>query len=235
MCGFDLLRTAEVSYVCDVNGWSFVKKSHKYYDDTANILCDMMYRTLVHTKRIRPPPLMPARTASRISAESFESRQRIESPRTDGGSEELRCVVAIIRHGDRTPKQKMKMVIRNERFVKMLQKYQNKKKPEAEVKLKRAVQLQEVLDATRAIIEEADEWGSVAAGDSPRCADTERESLEKLRQMKDVLEKGGKFSGINRKVRMSDSSGTGVVGWRGGYVWASIVNVWRVWVCARCG
>ncbi len=25
--------------------------------------------------------------------------------------EELRCVIAIIRHGDRTPKQKMKMVV----------------------------------------------------------------------------------------------------------------------------
>lgn len=26
--------------------------------------------------------------------------------------EELRCVIAIIRHGDRTPKQKMKMMVR---------------------------------------------------------------------------------------------------------------------------
>lgn len=26
--------------------------------------------------------------------------------------EELRCVVAVVRHGDRTPKQKMKMTVR---------------------------------------------------------------------------------------------------------------------------
>ncbi len=64
--------------------------------------------------------------------------------------EELRCVVAVIRHGDRTPKQKMKVRVRAPALLALHRDYS--KGPREEAKLKSAKQLQIVLEVTRELI-----------------------------------------------------------------------------------
>ena len=48
VCGFDLLRTETMSYVCDVNGLSFVKGAQKYYNDFALVCFRHSHPTFYH-------------------------------------------------------------------------------------------------------------------------------------------------------------------------------------------
>ncbi|XP_069998717.1 inositol hexakisphosphate and diphosphoinositol-pentakisphosphate kinase 2 isoform X5 [Penaeus vannamei] len=194
VCGFDLLRANGKSYVCDVNGFSFVKNSSKYYDDCAKILGNMVLRELAPTFHI--PWAIP-----------FQLDDPPIVPTTFGKMMELRCVVAVIRHGDRTPKQKMKMEVRHPKFFELFAKYDGYK--DGHIKLKKPKQLQEVLDIARALLAEIEQ----------NRADPETEEKKgKLEQLKSVLEifledlkfqeeqlgsiTYGHFSGINRKVQL---------------------------------
>lgn len=53
--------------------------------------------------------------------------------------------------GDRTPKQKVKLRVEQERLLSLMLKY-NGQRPRAEAKLKSAVQLQDLLDALRLLV-----------------------------------------------------------------------------------
>ena len=67
VCGFDLLRVEDESFVIDVNGWSFVKDNNEYYDKCAGILRGMFIREQMRKdglatptdefdKELMPPP-----------------------------------------------------------------------------------------------------------------------------------------------------------------------------------
>uniref|UniRef100_A0A8B9FFN9 Inositol hexakisphosphate and diphosphoinositol-pentakisphosphate kinase n=1 Tax=Amazona collaria TaxID=241587 RepID=A0A8B9FFN9_9PSIT len=165
VCGFDLLRANGQSYVCDVNGFSFVKNSMKYYDDCAKILGNIIMRELAPQFQI--PWSIP------LEAEDIPI-----VPTTSGTMMELRCVIAVIRHGDRTPKQKMKMEVKHQRFFDLFEKCDGYKS--GKLKLKKPKQFKSCNNDSEI-----------------------EESKAKLEQLKTVLEMYGHFSGINRKVQLT--------------------------------
>ncbi|KAM6426733.1 inositol hexakisphosphate and diphosphoinositol-pentakisphosphate kinase 1 isoform 6-T7 [Liasis olivaceus] len=178
VCGFDLLRANGQSFVCDVNGFSFVKNSMKYYDDCAKLLGNIIMREMAPQFQI--PWSIPT-----------EAEDIPIVPTTSGTMMELRCVIAVIRHGDRTPKQKMKMEVKHPRFFILFEKYEGYKT--GKLKLKKPEQLQEVLDIARLLVQEQGALGDSVA----------EEQKSKLEQLKTVLEMYGHFSGINRKVQLT--------------------------------
>ncbi|VDD76245.1 unnamed protein product [Mesocestoides corti] len=183
ICGFDLLRANGMSYVCDVNGFSFVKTSRKYYDDCSHVLGVLITRVIA-------PRLCPTGMGPWITPGTDDDIPLV--PTTCGTIMELRCVIAVFRHGDRTPKQKMKMDVRDERFFKLFKKYAGERT--LELKLKKPTQLQEVLDIVRDILDDIE---------SGKLKNSELEEKKaKFEQLRYVLEMYGSFSGINRKIQL---------------------------------
>ncbi|VDO84061.1 unnamed protein product [Heligmosomoides polygyrus] len=183
VCGFDLLRANGKSYVCDVNGFSFVKTSTKYYEDTAKILGNTIMRRLATTMSVRIPYQMPLGEQ--------------EPPRSSD------CLNAV-RQTDGTPAQPhmFQVIVHDERFFALFKKYDGFKKNE--IKMKRPNQLMEVLELAREILAE-----HIAFEDSGgECQRVEQEleqveeAIKRWDQMRAVLEMYGHFSGINRKVQL---------------------------------
>ncbi|KAH9676313.1 Inositol hexakisphosphate and diphosphoinositol-pentakisphosphate kinase VIP2 [Citrus sinensis] len=178
VCGFDLLR-------CE---------GRSYYDDAACVLRKMFLEAKAPHLSSAIPPILPWKVNEPVQPTEGLTRQG-SGLGTFGQSEELRCVIAVMRHGDRTPKQKVKLKVTEEKLLNLMLKY-NGGRPRAETKLKSAVQLQDLLDATRIL---------VPRSRPGRESDSEAEDFEhaeKLRQVKAVLEEGGHFSGIYRKVQL---------------------------------
>ena len=266
VCGFDLLRVQEadslVSFVCDVNGWSFVKSSRKYYDDCAQLLTEHMLaavkpkalhgfsaldpllttmKDFVQTprrrrhkhkpvsrkvncppspmkeelsdadkddasflsnqsaavtleegaKRVREMPDMLMNNPASISAHSsVNGDDDTQSTMVANGThqEELRCVIAVVRHGDRTPKQKLKINMTEPLLLKYFHKYSKNCKKDLKIKDKKP--MIEFLNTVLAMIAEKEAAGM-----------KNNKLLYKLCHMRDVLERW-KIGGLNRKMQM---------------------------------
>ena len=208
VCGFDLLRAKGRSYVCDVNGWSFVKKSKKYYDDAAVCLRAMILKAVVPNHFSTRPAEKAAASAGVDNSELEDSELLLKSTREsssgqsesktdDEPAEELRAVLGVIRHGDRTPKQKMKLRVTSPELLDLMLKCTNGR-TRKQAKLKTPQLLQELLNICRDIYAKlAQQPPSV-----DQANEEAQEELEAWKQIVSILEEGGHFSGINRKTQL---------------------------------
>lgn len=193
ICGFDLLRSKGKSYVCDVNGWSFVKGNAKYYTDCAVLIRGMILAKFAPERLTPLNPILSQLNKIKYDVDSENLFRPSLEDRSSFDKEELRSVVAIFRHGDRTPKQKMKMITVDHRYLSLFDDQDDTRK---EVKIKTVKQLQRVLDMTQEIIEEF-----YSPNSNSRSAYS-TEMVSKHFQLFSVLKKGGHFEGINRKIQL---------------------------------
>ncbi|MDC3321538.1 histidine-type phosphatase [bacterium] len=130
VCGFDILRTDDLSYVCDVNGWSMVKNSPKYWDDCSHILTEIILQTLdpscLQRRKKRSGSASDKSSTTSTKSSILNKPQSLKRSQSTMQAE-LRCVIGVFRHGDRTPKQKMKMKTSNITVLSLFHRYCNKK------------------------------------------------------------------------------------------------------------
>ena len=272
VCGFDMLRVRNHSFVIDVNGWSFVKDNNAYYDKCAKTLKEMFVnekhkpegtttnipdstseksqsdksqpeQVLPHRKstvnhRSALKNLMKSPSLSKLRGHSHgpespnvaTSTAPLSSPPTLGRSQKsdlpslpagsidqlpppvvqtgnaptekvqanpaqeksteagvpqpaskhswkLKGVVSVIRHADRTPKQKFKFTFHTRPFVDLLRGHQE------EVILKGETALNSVLDAVKVALKES------------------VEDPEKLHQLKTSLARKGAWTGTKVQIK----------------------------------
>ncbi|OJD22741.1 hypothetical protein ACJ73_05911 [Blastomyces percursus] len=231
ICGFDMLRVGDKSYVIDVNGWSFVKDNNDYYDKCAKILREMFISQKLRREgkieHLEGPPLEMASPRKSISGSHRQTlKSLLKSPsmtrmqgqyynqkahpsvsadltpattsfptpfsdpsdskhpkafpaKSDGQyavkvksaddtastdpsltepvaapppaskhSWKLKGMVAVIRHADRTPKQKFKFTFHTQPFIDLLKGHQE------EVVIKGELALRSVSDAVNLAMKE---------------------------------------------------------------------------------
>lgn len=157
VCGLDILRVQGKSYVIDVNGWSFVKGNDFYYDQCAKLMKEAFYRSVQER---------PLSMADQIPPEI--------SPQN---SWRLKGFVAVFRHADRTPKEKLKITLMEAPFEKLLQGSRR------EVVFRQKHQLEMVLQATQ------------------DCLESQSENEPKLRSLKEILEKKLQLDGTKVQLK----------------------------------
>ncbi|RAL66780.1 hypothetical protein DID88_007563 [Monilinia fructigena] len=191
VCGFDLLRAQGKSYVIDVNGWSFVKDNEEYYEQCARILKDILSSsgspqlgTSTDPTPKTSPPLAVEQDASTMPAADLLPPPAVSVPNPQTmpppapkHTWKLKGMVSVIRHADRTPKQKYKYTFHTKPFIDLLKGHQE------EVLLIGEAALDSVMLAVDAAAHEG------------------VEDQEKLKSLRNVLAKKGGWAGTKVQIK----------------------------------
>mmetsp|Transcript_7635 Transcript_7635/g.16836 ORF Transcript_7635/g.16836 Transcript_7635/m.16836 type:complete len:1122 (-) Transcript_7635:55-3420(-) len=234
VCGFDILRTASgESIVCDVNGWSFVKGNQKFYNDAGAILREILLEGLKDSraKQQRAECLMEAPQNERIiSTLAVSDGGPFKVPRSKRSKKgELRCVIVVMRHADRRPKEKKKFTSKLPEILDYFKEQEDdahasieessieralkgtakditqlaNTKSEREVMIKRPDEMQHLKDIMAGTMQRL--WAALrdakAAKDEEKVQDLERE-IGHVSELMEVLQKRDRFSGMERKVQL---------------------------------
>jgi hypothetical protein len=117
--------------------------------------------------------------------------------------EELRCVIAVVRHGDRTPKQKLKVNMTEPLILKYFHDHSNDFSKDLKVKAK--APMTEFLETVESIIADYESPESKCQQDDTSDDGSKKKKqkkvLNQLRHMRDVLVRW-KISGLNRKLQI---------------------------------
>eukprot|EP00041_Stephanoeca_diplocostata_P036947 m.1374298 g.1374298 ORF g.1374298 m.1374298 type:complete len:352 (+) comp24959_c0_seq5:105-1160(+) len=216
VCGFDLLRDHDRSYVCDVNGWSFVKRAASYFDD-----CSQLLRKYI-TSHCAKASLRAAEIGElRASIHEAVSREEsVDEPRilpVDSVMEarkevEVVGVIAIIRHGERTPKQKAKLKTKLLTWVGL---HNSLRKGEKEVKIKSPSQLTMIMKRVRRLLMHVPGLGETMSATSSGTSSgedivvgEEAPSVAEIQFCQTLLQVLERYplQGINRKVQIKPVS-----------------------------
>ena len=198
ICEFDILRYDGNSYVCDVNGWPFVKKNKKYNEDCAKIIKKIILKGLNkdNKKNTSSGKLI------NLNKDYYNIKNKIdendEKENNENLQEELRSIVAVFRHADRSPKQKMKFIVEDELILSLFDMFGKNKKIKKgeklpEIKLKKPKELIEVLKIVNTILQK---------NSKNLTNKKDKNFFAKIFQIKMVLERKMHFDGLTRKIQM---------------------------------
>ena len=182
LCGFDLLRSDKGSFVCDVNGMSFVKGNNEYYDDCAMILS---HKILYHFDG-------PMKNNDMLKFNFPRRSSHVENILKNDQRSKLRAIIGVFQHAETTPKHKQKLNVGVENWLGFFGQEDEEQDTDdpykSEVTLKSKTQLLEYHSVLESLIANKHENPS---------------QRRKFKDAKLILESQGlNFKGVCRKVQL---------------------------------